>query len=152
MSKPRVDVVSGVLVRGPAFDPKIFLSQRDGDGGREFPYHWELPGGKVHEGESHGEALAREFSEEVGLKVKLIGKCFFQYEVVTSARFMVHFYGVQLVDPNESADGHNGPKLLDVVGAGWFSIPFPTGLPVMPSMIVGADALMRYARGPGRVS
>lgn len=38
---------------------------------------WELPGGKVDEGESEEEALTREIPEEVGFEVKRIGKCIY---------------------------------------------------------------------------
>lgn len=63
----RMDVVSGVLVR----NRQILFSQRTADGKRDFPGHWELPGGKVEAGESHAHALHREFLEEVGLEIQL---------------------------------------------------------------------------------
>lgn len=47
----------------------------------------------------------------------------------------IYFYQVFSCDPAAR------PKLLDVDGVGWFSVPFPHGLPIMPSMIAGVHAL-----------
>ncbi|MFB6158890.1 MAG: NUDIX domain-containing protein [Candidatus Nanohalobium sp.] len=38
---------------------------------REDEQHWEVPGGKVEEGESPTEAAVREAEEEIGVKVEL---------------------------------------------------------------------------------
>lgn len=40
---------------------------------KNYPGHWDLPGGKVDAGESFDVALAREVSEETGLRVSLTG-------------------------------------------------------------------------------
>lgn len=56
-----LQVVSGLLIR----DGRALFARRAAD--REFGGYWEVPGGKVEAGESHIEALVREFEEEVGL-------------------------------------------------------------------------------------
>ena len=57
-------VVAGALVR----DGRLLLARRlDGD---PLAGRWELPGGKVEEGETPGEALAREWFEELGVRVE----------------------------------------------------------------------------------
>lgn len=67
--------VAGVAVR----DGKAFVARRlqgGSMGGR-----WEFPGGKVEEGESERDAVAREFDEEFGLPVSvgaLLGESTFQ--------------------------------------------------------------------------
>ncbi len=55
--------VAGILVK----DNKILLVRHEK---REKSY-WLLPGGGVEMGESAGEALVREFMEEVGLKIEV---------------------------------------------------------------------------------
>ena len=63
-SLPHVDVVAGAIRRGG----RLLISLRRADqmlGGL-----WELPGGKMHPGESPGEALEREILEETGLTVR----------------------------------------------------------------------------------
>lgn len=59
-----IEVVNGVIVR----QERIILTQRRAD--QDFPYAWELPGGKV-EGlhESHHSALRRELKEEIDIEV-----------------------------------------------------------------------------------
>jgi 8-oxo-dGTP diphosphatase len=64
-----VNVVCAILERGDTFlaaRRARTLSQ----GGL-----WELPGGKVREGEDPREALAREIAEELGVRVEIGGQC-----------------------------------------------------------------------------
>ncbi len=48
-------------------DGRVLIAERLGDG----PFHgmWEFPGGKIGDGESADEALARELREEIGITV-----------------------------------------------------------------------------------
>jgi 8-oxo-dGTP diphosphatase len=55
-------VVAAVIER----NGKILIGQRRRDD--RHPYKWEFPGGKVEAGESPREALARELSEELGIR------------------------------------------------------------------------------------
>jgi mutator protein MutT len=46
-------------------EDRILLLYREGEG------HWEVPGGKIEEGESPTEAAIREAKEEIGVEVNL---------------------------------------------------------------------------------
>ncbi len=65
---PHYDVVAGLLFQ----DGKILFGRRKPGG--MLSGMWELPGGKVREGESHSASLKRIFLDETGLVVKP-GKC-----------------------------------------------------------------------------
>ncbi|MBM3807451.1 MAG: (deoxy)nucleoside triphosphate pyrophosphohydrolase [Acidimicrobiia bacterium] len=54
-----VVVVAAVIERDDAF---LLTLRQDG---AHLAGHWEFPGGKVHEGETHAEALRREIFEEL---------------------------------------------------------------------------------------
>jgi 8-oxo-dGTP diphosphatase len=62
--KKMVDVASAVIIT----DGKVLLIKRSSAHKLE-PDKWQLPEGKVDEGETEGEALVREVNEEIGRKV-----------------------------------------------------------------------------------
>ena len=66
MNRPRKLVVAA-LVRDP--EGRVLLGRRRAD--QPMPLLWELPGGKVEEGESPVEALAREVKEELGCEARV---------------------------------------------------------------------------------
>lgn len=63
--KKEVYVVAGAIVK----DNKVFAAQR-GDRG-ETRFKWEFPGGKIEQGETPEQALARELKEELKIEVKV---------------------------------------------------------------------------------
>ena len=67
-----IDFVFGLSVRVLITDEdnKILILKRSTDS-KTNPGKWELPGGKVDQGESFDQALIREVSEETGPKVPL---------------------------------------------------------------------------------
>ncbi len=67
-----IDFVFGLSVRVLITDEdnKILILKRSTDS-KTNPGKWELPGGKVDQGESFDQALIREVSEETGLKIAL---------------------------------------------------------------------------------
>ena len=58
---------------------------------------WELPGGRIDEGESHAQTLAREFAEELSLAVA-VGRLVDSYvfEVIPGKRVSIVTYGCTL--------------------------------------------------------
>lgn len=62
-----VEVVAGILER----DGRFLIAKRAKEG--RLPSLWEFPGGKVEAGESHPEALEREFMEELGVTIRVGG-------------------------------------------------------------------------------
>lgn len=62
--RKRIEVVGGILWRGGSF-----LAAQRPEGHPQAGY-WEFPGGKVEEGESLEEALARELAEELSLSIR----------------------------------------------------------------------------------
>ncbi|MBI1372099.1 MAG: NUDIX domain-containing protein [Phycisphaera sp.] len=64
-----IEVVIGVLVSGNVDSPLVFITRRPSD--TVLAGYWEMPGGKIEDGESHAEALRREFVEEVGVEVRV---------------------------------------------------------------------------------
>ena len=70
-----VRVVAAVIRK----DDKIFATQR---GYGEFKDGWEFPGGKIEEGETPEQALAREIKEELNTEIQvgeLIGTIEYDY-------------------------------------------------------------------------
>ena len=60
-----IEVVAGII-----FDNgKVFATQR---GYGNYKGWWEFPGGKIEEGETHQQALARELREELQIEVEVL--------------------------------------------------------------------------------
>ena len=66
--KKNIHVVGAVIVK----DELILCAQR-GDS-KTLPFKWEFPGGKIEEGETPQEALAREVQEEMECEIKIADK------------------------------------------------------------------------------
>jgi 8-oxo-dGTP diphosphatase len=64
-SRPVTEVAVGVLVRA---DGGVLLADRPS--GKPYAGYWEFPGGKVEDGETVAQALARELDEELGVQVR----------------------------------------------------------------------------------
>jgi len=110
-----VNVAVGVIIQPASSaneEPMFFLTQR-----HEHVHQankWEFPGGKIEQGETIGQALARELKEEVAIEV-------LSCEHITTIN---HDYGdkrvcleVYLIDNYEGK-----PKALEGQKEGWFAL------------------------------
>lgn len=90
----RIVVVAAVVERNGRF-----LVTRRPDG-THLAGCWEFPGGKVHEGETHEAALAREISEELNAGISHLRKIFHTSHTYPERTVELHFFrGELLGDP-----------------------------------------------------
>ena len=75
MQKKHYEVVAAVITKNENGVEKIFCAQRPGPKPgkdlNETHYKWEFPGGKIEDGETREQALAREIWEEFGAKIQI---------------------------------------------------------------------------------
>lgn len=122
--RPRqlVQVVSGLVI-DPA-TKRVFMAKRPIESRRGG--QWEFPGGKVEAGESHVEALVREWREEIGVTVladpKRVARAAFSLEI----DFEVSLYCCEIVEGT--------PAPLQSTQVDWIDWPHAvTYLPLVPS-------------------
>lgn len=86
-TKKVINVVAGFIHE----NNKILICQRPA--GKARALLWEFAGGKVEQGESHAEALKREYREELAVEIE-VGDLFYshshEYEDVTVNLFIYH--------------------------------------------------------------
>ena len=58
-----IQIAAGIII----YDGKVLLGQRKK--GKDLEFKWELPGGKLEEGETLPECLCRELIEELNLQI-----------------------------------------------------------------------------------
>jgi 8-oxo-dGTP pyrophosphatase MutT (NUDIX family) len=68
---------------------------------------WELPGGRVDEGEQHSQTLSREFAEELSLDVAMSAPIdSYLFEVIPGRHVFIVTYGCSLVGEFRPAASH----------------------------------------------
>ncbi|MBU2489123.1 MAG: A/G-specific adenine glycosylase [Proteobacteria bacterium] len=90
-----LSVAAGVLVE----DGKILVQKRPAMG--LMPGLWEFPGGKLEPGETTGQALAREFSEELDLAISVGRKIAVIRHAYTRFSVTLHAFFCRLVPPGQ---------------------------------------------------
>lgn len=122
-------VVAAVIERDGAF--LVTLRQA----GTHLAGHWEFPGGKVHAGESHAEALERELREELDI----VG------EVGALVCAVTHAYPEKTVELHFYRCGFSGnPKPMQGQAMRWVpraelsTLPFPEADRALIATLTGA--------------
>ena len=90
MSEAPIVSVAAAVVQRP--DGKVLLAQRLP--GTPYPGYWEFPGGKLEQGESARQALARELHEELGIDVVRAAPWLTQRYDYPHARVELNFFRV----------------------------------------------------------
>jgi len=114
MPSPPVVVVAAVIERDDAF----LLTLRPA--GTHLADHWEFPGGKVHERETHAEALRRELFEELDIVARVGELAHIVAHVYPEKTVELHFYRCDFVGE---------PKPMMGQGMKWVRRDELTGLP-----------------------
>jgi len=106
MAKPHIRVVAAEIER----DGKFLITQRSETA--SMPLLWEFPGGRVEEGESDEQALARELLEEMRIAVRVLDQ-------TLHVRHDYDRYTVDFVVYRAETDDQ--PELVGVRDARWVS-------------------------------
>lgn len=112
-------VAAGVVSR----EGRILVTRRRA--GAHLEHRWEFPGGKLEPGESPEECLAREFQEELRVRVKVAGildVIFYRYP---DRHVLLLFYACEL------ADGE--PRALGCAAVAWVKREELAGLEWVPA-------------------
>jgi 8-oxo-dGTP diphosphatase len=133
-SIPVIRVVCGALVR----DGKVLATKR-GPGGHA-AFRWELPGGKVEEGEDDRVALARELKEE--LHLDLYVGAYLSEHIHRYPGLFVHLVAYACHDAPTEGDAPQDFQLTAHTAARWlgredlYSVDWaPADVPLLDAMV-----------------
>ena len=133
-----IDVVGGLCF----LNGRMLLTQRLDT--KDFPFAWECPGGKVEVGETHQQALAREWEEELGIRIlgrlpeRPIFSQTFDSPVGRLDRAVVK-WSLYFVPPT-----YEGlPKPLEALGIGWFRCIEAAHLNLTPGNSAARQTIVR---------
>jgi len=100
-------IVAAAIVAG---DPaRVLAAQRSYPA--ELAGFWELPGGKVHDGETDLDALVRECREELGVDVRPTGRLAGDVEI--GPQMLLRVWWAELVRGEPSALEHQAVRWID---------------------------------------
>jgi len=124
---------AGIVIR----NKKIFMALRNPGGAQGD--RWEFPGGKVDEGETPEQGLAREYKEEFGLQLT-VGRGFFE------SRFMNGQKQFQLLAFLGELDGTTPVVLPEHQTTRWFTLEETSQLKMADSDIPILEYLLENRR------
>lgn len=91
---------------------KILAAQRSEK--MSVPLKWEFVGGKVEQGETHEQALERELTEEMGIKIR-VGKYIASGSEESNGRkIILHVYEAEILDGEPTAREHAQIRWVDI--------------------------------------
>lgn len=94
-----IEVVGAAIMR----DGKLFATQCASKK-PEIPFQWEFPGGKIEDGETAQQAIFRELSEELSIKVEV-------KELITTVSYQYPHFHMTMQIFLCSLDENQQPKL-----------------------------------------
>jgi 8-oxo-dGTP diphosphatase len=97
----RIVVVAAVIER----DGRFLVARRLK--GTHLAGYWEFPGGKVHDGETHEDALQRELLEELSAGISQVRKIFHTLHSYPARVVELHFYRGELTSEPEPMLGQD---------------------------------------------
>ena len=120
-----VTTVAGIIKNEKG---EILCTLRDKGKYEYVSFKWEFPGGKLEEGETNQEALARELKEELDIEVN-IGDFFYQIEHdYPDFHLSMALYECQLISKEIKMNVHKEMKWLlpkDIMDLDWAEADFP---------------------------
>lgn len=141
-SSPIDVAVVAAHVRTPAGD-QILLTRRQPNG--ILPNSWELPGGKLEDGESPATAAARELREETGLHALELDELGIWEATEARPPVRLHAFLAEFPGPEPPPVRLDGP-----VDARWIPVGMLPGWPLPPSNApITAEILARFEPRPG---
>lgn len=97
MARRHIRVVGAMLQNA---EGRYLITQRPPKA--TLPLLWEFPGGRVEEGESDEQALAREIREEMGVEVKVLEQALHTHHDYPTYDIDFRVYRCQLTSPESS--------------------------------------------------
>ena len=127
MSEPTLagalPIVVGLVAIGPPDDARYVVTRRHASahlGGQ-----WELPGGKLHAGESPEQALERELAEELGVVVASATPITFSWYTYPERTVLLLFFDVRLRADSPAPRPLEASELRLVTREALLDMPFP---------------------------
>ena len=122
-------IVSAAIIEDKG---KILIAQRNPEAYKGLK--WEFPGGKIEEGESPQECLAREIKEELGLEIE-VGEIFdVIYHQYTAKTVLLLVYKCIVISGQASTIDCNDFKWVEAKELGQFEYP-EADLPIVEKLI-----------------